>query len=82
MSLPFANCLFDQIDGSVIAIGGDFVSYQVPDALLGIEFRMIRRQVFHLDFPMFGKKILNRLPPVPGRAVDIEVNLPSFDPVA
>ncbi len=82
MSLAFANCLFDQIDGSVIAISGDFVSYQVPNALLGIEFRMIRRQVFHLDFPMFGKKILNRLPLVPGRTVNIEVNLPSFDPVA
>jgi len=43
MPLPFADRLFDQIDGSVIVIGGGFVTNQMPDAFLDVQFGMIRR---------------------------------------
>lgn len=82
MLLTFTNRVFDQVDGSMVTIGGDFVSNHVPDTLLGVEFRMIGRKVFHLDFLMVGKKILDRLALVPGGSIDIEVDLPSVNAVA
>ncbi len=52
MSLTFSNGLFNEIDSRVILVGGDFVTNQMPNALLDIEFGMIRRQVLHFDVGM------------------------------
>lgn len=82
MLLTFPNRLFNQVDGSMITIGSDLVSNHVPDPFLGVEFRMIGRKVFHLDFPMLGKKFPDRFALVPRGSIDIETDLPSLNAVA
>ena len=52
MSLTFSNGLFNEINSRVILVGGDFVTNQMPNALLDIEFGVVGRQILHFDIGM------------------------------
>ena len=58
------------------------VSNQMPHAFLRIELRMVKGQVFHLNFRMCGEEFFYLLTLVPGRSIDIKINFPAFDSVA
>lgn len=74
MSLAFADRLLDQIEGSVILIGGDLVTNQMPDTFLDVELRMIRRQVLDFDMGMGVEELSNSTALMPGSPIDIEID--------
>ena len=80
--MAFADGLFDQVDGAMILVGGDFVTNQVPDTFLGVEFRMIRWQVFEFDVGMGVEELLNAGAFVPGSPIDVEIDLRFLDSIA
>jgi len=74
VSLTFANGLFDQIDSSMVLVGRDLITDQVPDAFLHIEFRMVRRQIFQFDVGMDTEEFMHPRALVPGGSIDIEID--------
>lgn len=82
MPLALTNCLLNEVNGPVISTCRYFVSNQMPHPFLGIEFRMVRRQVFHLNFRMCGEEFFYLLTLVPGRSIDIKIYFPALDSVA
>jgi len=80
VSLTFANGLFDQIDSSMVLVGRDFITDQVPDAFLHIEFRMVRRQIFQFDVGMDTKEFMHPRALVPGGSIDVEIDFSFLHP--
>jgi len=72
--LAFTDCLFDQIDGSVVLIGGDFVTNQMPHAFLDVQLRMIRRQVLDFDIGMGVEELFNSTALMPGSPINVEID--------
>ncbi len=59
-----------------------FVSNQMPHAFLRIELRMVRGQVFHLNFRMCGEEFFYLLTPCARALHRHKDKLPAFDSVA
>lgn len=82
MRLAFADGLLNQLDRGVVLVGGDFVTNQVPHALLDVQLGMIRWQVLHFEVAMSGEEFLNSFALVPRSAIDIEINFGFADSMA
>ena len=80
--LTSADRLLDQVDGGVVLVGGDFVTDQVPHALLDIQFRMIRWQVLDIDVAMCGEEFLNSQALMPGSPINVEIDFRFADSIA
>jgi hypothetical protein len=74
VSLTFSNGLCNEINSSVVLVGGNFVTNQMPNALLDIEFWVIGRQVLHFDVGMGVKKLPDSFALMPGSSIDIEID--------
>ena len=74
MTLTFSDSLFDEVDSRVVTIGGDFVTNQMPNPLLDIEFGMVRWQVLDFDVGMRLEEVADSIPFMPGSSVDIEID--------
>lgn len=81
-ALGIADRALDKIDCRVVAVRRDFIANEMSDCFLGIQFRVIRGQVLHLDFRVVDHKISHLAALVPRRAVDVRVDLPALDPLA
>ena len=82
MPLAFADRLFDQIDGGVVLIRGDFVTNHMPYAFLDVQLRMIRWQVLDFDIGMGVEELLNSRTLVPGSPIDVEIDFRFPDSIA
>src|SRR6266851_5306921 len=62
------------VEVSEPVIGGAFVADLAPDTFLGIQTRLIGRQVVQVQVQMRGQELIDQPTSVPGGAVDIEVD--------